>query len=210
MSHTPTLDECITAAIESRLKEVHTGMPAKVTRYDVTKQLCDAAPLIKTRFLDESGAAIVQELPVVTNIPVVFPGSGNFGLTFPVAVGDVVWLAFSESSLDKWKSQGGTVDPVDPRRHALADAVAVVGLRPFNSPFAGDGQFITIGSKDGQAQFVALANKVLDELVLLKDVFTAWTPVPNDGGAVLKTALTTLITGGWPHSVASATVKIKG
>lgn len=227
MSRTPTMAEVILAAIESRLMEVHTGIPAKVTRYDAAKQLIDAAPLIKTRFFNENGESIVEALPVVTNVPVIFPGSGNFGMTFPVAVGETVWLAFSEASLDKWKSQGGTVDPLDPRKHALADAVAMVGLRPFSSPFGGDSQYIMIGSKNGVADFVAVATKVQNELNALRTAFlnhghnvtTAGSPAAQVGttgtpGTALPVPapvppLVPMVVAA-VGSVGSATVKIKG
>jgi hypothetical protein len=59
------------------------------------------------------------------------------------------------------------------------------------------------------AEFVALATKVLTELTALKAAILGWTPVPNDGGAALKTALTLLFTGPpvWPGSVASEVLK---
>lgn len=55
--------------------------------------------------------------------------------------------------------------------------------------------------------YLALANSVNTELNALKSVFSAWVPVPGDGGAVLKTALSGLISSGWPHNVSSSTVK---
>lgn len=52
--------------------------------------------------------------------------------------------------------------------------------------------------------FVALASHVDAELNALKTVFSGWTPVPNDGGAALKTA----VASGWnPSTVAATKVK---
>lgn len=50
------------------------------------------------------------------------------------------------------------------------------------------------------ADFVALAAKVDEQFTALKNIFTSWTVVPNDGGAALKTLL-----ADWdPASVAAA------
>lgn len=131
MSRTPSLADVFHKALDNQLLDMHFSIPARVTRYDNTKQLVDAQPLIKTAYLDEEEAQVVERLPVVTNVPVMFMSGGGFRLTLPVAVGDTVWLFFSEASLDKWLSQGGEVDPVDYRRNALTDAVAFPGVRDF-------------------------------------------------------------------------------
>jgi hypothetical protein len=47
---------------------------------------------------------------------------------------------------------------------------------------------VNLGAAVG-AEFVAQAAKVDNALSDLKDIFSAWTPVPNDGGAALKAAL---------------------
>ncbi len=216
MSQTPTLAEVLTSALDARLDRVHTSLPAKVLSYNATKQMVDVSPLIKTRFFDETGAPIVEALPVVTNVPVIFPGSGSFGLTFPVTTGDIVLLIFAESSLDKWKSQGGTVDPLDHRKHDLSDAVAIVGLRPLpnvlhNVP---DSNFITLGSDSGLSDFVALAAKTNARLANLEAAMNSHahasfgapaTPIPG----VLPVETITPGTG-IVGSVGSAVVKIKG
>ena len=215
MSRTPTLAEVIRAALDARLVDVHTAIPAKVVRYDASKCLVDAAPLVKAPVLAEDGSTSFDALPVVPNVPVSFPGAGGFRVTFPVSVGDTVLLVFSEASLERWLQFGGDVDPQDPRRFALSDAVAIPGLRSFADVEAAatdavviesNGNDVRLGTKTA-AEALALASKVDAELTALKSVFAAWVPVPGDGGLVLKTALTTLIGTGWPHATASARVK---
>jgi hypothetical protein len=123
------------AAVHAAMAGLRTMLPGKVVRYDAALQQADVQPLIKDWFLDEGEERVVEDLPVVPNVPVVFPGAGGFRVTFPVAVGDTVALLFSCSSLDRWLDQGG--GPVDPgiyHRHALMDAVAIPGLRDFAHP----------------------------------------------------------------------------
>lgn len=54
---------------------------------------------------------------------------------------------------------------------------------------------------------VALATAVNAQLGQLSTAFTNWVPVPTDGGAALKTALTALQATGWPASTAATKVK---
>jgi hypothetical protein len=178
----PALSEVISGAIEAQLLELHVSIPGKVERYDSSKQLVDVKPLIKGSYFDEEDARQVESLPVIPNVPVLFPGGGGYRVTFPVAVGDFCLLIFSDSSLDRWLSGSGQeVDPGFDHAHALTDAVALVGIRPFGAAWTkaptdeatlgkDDGVqihleagTITIGDKSG-SDYVALAQKVLDEL----------------------------------------------
>lgn len=196
--------------MRSALMDVHTAIPGEVTRYDAALQLCDVKPQVKAPVVQPDGSTEYESLPIVTNVPVVFPGAGGFRMTFPVQNGDTVLLIFSEASIDRWLEAGGDVEPGDTRRHHLADAIAVPGLHPKSKSWTGaEPGVVTIGSDVGPADFVALATKVATELNALKTAFNTWVPVPNDGGAALKAILTTLFST-WPGSVASGTVKIKG
>ncbi len=210
MSRNPTMAEVIRTALDRRWTDLRVALPGRVESYDSAKQLVQVQPLIKEPVEGEDGTVTQERLPVVTNVPVIFPSGGGMRLTFPIQAGDTGLLVFSDRSLDLWLDQGGEVAPEDARRHHVADAVFFPGLHPNNDPWSGaDTSVITIGSDSGTAQFVALANLVLDRLNELKSAINGWTPIPSDGGAALKTALTTLFTT-WPASVASATVKVKG
>lgn len=126
-----TLAGVITHAVDRRLANVHTCIPAKVTRYDETLQQVDAQPLVKAVYRNEQGEQLVESLPLVVNVPVMFPGAGKYRITFPVEVDTTVLLLFTEASLDKWLAQGGEVDPLDGRRFHLSDGIALLGLHDF-------------------------------------------------------------------------------
>ena len=192
------------------MAELRVSCPAKVVSWDASKQLADVKPLVKDIFEGEDGEVQHVSIPVITNVPVVFPGAGGMRITFPVAVGDTVHLVFCDRSIDAWLDQGGETSPTDQRRHHIADAVAYPGLHPNNAAWAGleDG-VVTVGSSTGASEFVATAQRVADALQTIKTLFTSWVVVPNDGGAALK-ALATANLASWPPSVASATVKIRG
>lgn len=159
-ARTRTLAEVIDLAITARLAGLHTQLPARVERYDPGRQLVDVVPLLLGQFEDDDEGVLVQALPVITNVPVVFPGSGGYRLTFPVQAGDTVWLSFGERSIDEWKTLGGQVSPADPRQHALSDAVALVGLRDGQHPWSGAAQdHATLGA-DGGAQIHIHQNQI--------------------------------------------------
>lgn len=209
----PSFAEVVTRAIDSRLIDLHTALPAKVTRYDASKQQCDAKPLIKSFYETEEGTWVSSSLPVVTNVPVSFPGGGGFRLVFPLQPGDIVLLVFAEGSLDKWLAQGGEVDPIDPRRHALSDAIAIPGLRSFNEPWSdAEGSFITLGSDSGSADFVALAAKVNARLDAIQTTLAGHQHLSAGSGSPTTPAPPgpTSQDPGGTNAVGSATVKVKG
>lgn len=173
---TPTIIEALQTLARRATQDIRIATPARVTRYDANLQQIDAQPLIKESYQDEQGERIAEALPVICNVPVVFPGAGPFRVTFPISEGDEVLLVFSASSLDVWLSEGGLVDPLHDGRFSLSDAFALPGVRSFKTPLASsptdrltlghdegaqiniDETTIRLGTETGQ--LVALSNKV--------------------------------------------------
>lgn len=191
-TRTPTPQEVLDKWRQSILRDLRVSMPARVEKYDSTTQLADLKPLIADFFFDEDDAPTSIELPVVTNVPVCWPGGGGFHMTAPLARGDVVTLLVCDRSLDAWLAQGGIQAPVDQRRHNLSDAVALAGLHDNTKAIPSvptDG--IALG-KDGGTQVkvtssqiqlggtgddVACASKVVTELNRLWTAIVAHTHV---------------------------------
>jgi len=126
-----TLEEVIRIAIENRLSSLHIAMPGQVVSHDPQKNCVSVQPVLKRKY--ESNDEVVK-LPVINNVPVVFPRAGNAYISLPISAGDVVQLLFSERSIDLWKAKGGVVDPDDPRKFHLSDAVAIPGGYPLCDP----------------------------------------------------------------------------
>lgn len=120
----PTDTEVLRVAIEAALNETHTCLPAVIESFDATTQTAKVNPSI--RRIIYSGDKI--NIPPIINVPVMFPSSGGFSLTFPVSSGDEVLLVFSERSIDTWLQSGGIQDPLDRRKHDYSDAVAIMGI----------------------------------------------------------------------------------
>lgn len=105
---------------------IATGMPAIVMAVDEyeDKQFITVKPSISR--LMETGQVISNDEIVIDDVPVVFPSGGGALLSFPLKVGDVVWLSFSQRNLEDWVySDGqGEVIPSDSRHFSMTDAVA--------------------------------------------------------------------------------------
>lgn len=151
MSGEPSLHKAIKDTIESRLTDLNVCLPGKVVKVDVSAGKCDVQPLIKRKF----GDGTIVDLPVITNVPIANYRAGKAAVYLPLHVGDMVQLTFAQRSLDIWLSKGGTVDPKDPRKHHISDAIAYPGVYPFSDPPSGaDANNIVI--KNDQAVLTVL------------------------------------------------------
>ena len=126
-----TLPDAIRQAILYQLNNIHTALPAQFVSYDYTTQKATVQPTLNKVWADGT----TTQLPEMVNVPVIFPNSGGASITFPINQGDTCLLVMLERSMDDWISQGGLVNPNDPRTFDLSDAVAIPGLLPFNSTF---------------------------------------------------------------------------
>lgn len=203
----PGLDDVIETALEERMSDLYIALPGVVQAYDATTQKVSVAPSAKVAHTDEDGRRVVQALPVVTGVPVMFPGGGGFTVTFPIAVGDTVLLVFANASLDKWKSGAGGSGAVDPEfysRHPISDAIAIPGLRNFrNARSSVPTDHVRIGVDGAAAQGAALGDVVKGVLDGIRTIFNAHTHTcPAGTSAPPATPVSSVPT------IASATVKV--
>lgn len=164
------LSEVIELAISKALYETHVMLPAVVTQVR-GNQLVDIQPQLRRRY----ATGDLVTLPVIQNVPVQLLAGKTWWFKGPIAVGDVGMAIFSERSLDNWKVGGGFVDPKDPRKHHLADAVFIPGLASKATQVPGDPAALII--HNASAEIHALpggkfkikndSNELLDLLVQL-------------------------------------------
>jgi hypothetical protein len=137
-------DEGLEGVIFSVLKNIHTAMPAQVVSFDADRQTCSVQPALMRKKKD----AEAQPLPVLEDVPIVYPGSGGFWLTFPLVEGAFVLLVFSERALDAWLQGGGVADPAKKRMFSLSDAFAIPGVNPFPDKLTAIGEGLTLRNRD--------------------------------------------------------------
>lgn len=126
-----TLASVIRQGVENRLKDVHTAMPGIIRTFNATEQTASVQPGIRRVFKErgiESDTLIEEDLPLLINVPVIFPRGGGFSMTFPVQPDDECLIVFNERSIDGWHLDGEVKKPSARRMHALSDAVVYVGL----------------------------------------------------------------------------------
>jgi hypothetical protein len=187
----PSWEEVITTAIQAALFNLHTGLPAKIVSYDPSKQSATVQPCLKRVFVDptDDTKTITLTPPPITNVPVSFPAGGGWSLTWQFAAGDVVYLGFSERSIDRWLEAppGQNVDPLDSRRFHLSDAVAIASIRQRTDPLAGAARGgMRLGRDDGSTEIQIFEDGTIlvkGERVLLAG--EAGAPVARAGDPVL-------------------------
>ncbi len=139
------LDTGLAEIFDSLMSEIHTCMPGQVTAFDADTQTVSVRPCLKRKFLGETDPV---ELPIIDDVPVVYPGSGDLWLVFPVEVDSYVLLVFSERAIATWMNDGGVVDPAANRKFKLSDAVAIPGMLPSPVQFSGAVEANTIAIRD--------------------------------------------------------------
>jgi len=154
VSRTPELGELLELTARSWIGEVHTALPGKIVEYYPETQKADVKPLIKRRIVHEDGSELLEEIPIIPDVPVQFMRGGGFFLTLPLVPGDLVCLHFMERSIDNYLSgEGEDTDPDEFRTHDLSDAVAVPGFYPFKRPIKDiDSANLVLGLDDGGIQ----------------------------------------------------------
>jgi hypothetical protein len=124
---TTDMDVGLAAVFESLLAGIHTCTIGKVTAFDRTNETVSVQPVLKRKY---KGVDDPQEMAVITDVPVVWLGSGNLWLTVDIEVDSYVLLVFCERSIANWIDRGGVVDPQRSRRFDESDAIAIPGINP--------------------------------------------------------------------------------
>lgn len=200
----PTHPEIWKAAFALAAADLRVALPARVESYDAASQTCSAQVLIPDAYVDTDGEAQTRRVAVVTRVPVLFPRSGSFGVTFPISVGDTVMLLFSSSDLDQFFALGGERDPLTHRHHNLSDAVAIPGM--FASPDARtdaptDALVVNGAVKLGDSS-ASDAVVLASDLAMLRQALSSATIVAGAGGAAgVVAAADTLANAASPGAV---------
>jgi hypothetical protein len=172
VTETNTLASALNTVFESLISDVHTALPGRIEKYEFATQKAQVKPLIKRKYLDGE----VLDLPVLVNVPVVFPRTKKSGITFPLSKGDGVLVIFTERALERWKSSGGDSEPGDRRKFDLSDGIAIPGCFSFkDANLASNNEdleihhngFKIVIKKDGKIQVLGSGGvdlvKVLDD-----------------------------------------------
>ncbi|WP_063655246.1 Gp138 family membrane-puncturing spike protein [Candidatus Arsenophonus triatominarum] len=109
--------------------QLRVAMPGIIQSFDASKVTCVVQPAIKGTLTDSQGHVQSVNLPLLVDVPVVFPRGGGVTMTFPVKSGDECLVVFADRCIDFWWQNGGVQEAIDPRQHDLSDAFAFIGVQ---------------------------------------------------------------------------------
>ena len=118
-------EDIFEALITGKINTVKIG---EVTEFHATKPPRVSVQIAMKRLYEGKDEA--ELIPICEDVPVIYPGSGDWWLTFPIKVGSNVVLLFNDRSLAEWLDQGGIVEPLNERKFSLSDAIAIAGILP--------------------------------------------------------------------------------
>lgn len=205
--------DALDAWVGDAVAGLHVSTVGRIESYDAAKQRAEVQPMIRRGVVLEDGTRTTELHPIITDVPVVFPGSGGYSITWPIAKGDTVLLVFADQSLDRWLPRGDIVDPADDRSHTLTDAIAIPGIRPFSAPVSGapsaaGGAMVIQAPGEIQAGGSdALALKAAID-ALRTGIATASISLGAGGAAAINTAADAAVAGGGSWN--KGTSKLKG
>lgn len=120
-------EEAFRSAFDGRQVRMWTALPGIVTAVDFSKMTCSVQPAIQASIVNEDGSSTRVNLPLLLDVPIVFPSAGGFTITFPLAINDEVLVIFSSRCIDAWWQSGGVQRAMEARMHDLSDGFAIPG-----------------------------------------------------------------------------------
>lgn len=111
--------------------KIRVAVPGIVQDFDPGQQTVTVQVAIREK-LNNDGEAKWAEIPLLLDVPLVFPRAGGYILTLPIVAGDEVLVIFGDNCMDAWWQSGGVQNQIDIRRHDLSDAFAIPG--PWSQP----------------------------------------------------------------------------
>ncbi len=123
------LQEGIRSAIKGDRAELWTALPGIVQSFNPAQMTVTVQPAIQSRARASDGTETWVSLPVLRDVPVVFPCAGGFAFTLPIAQGDEVLVIFASRCIDAWWQNGGIGVQAELKMHRLNDGFAIPGPR---------------------------------------------------------------------------------
>lgn len=111
-------------AIGANLRVACVGI---VQSFDVEKLTVTVQPSGQEAYRIPNGDTETVDLPLLVDVPVWFPRSRDFIITFPIKPGDECVVLFMDRCIDGWHQSGDVQPQTESRMHDLSDGIAFVG-----------------------------------------------------------------------------------
>ncbi len=122
-------EEALQLMLENQQSGMWTALPGRITAVNRAAGTVQVQPTIQASIRLPDDTSRTQNLPVLADVPIIFPGGGGATMTFPIQPGDECLVVFSSRPIDSWWQGGGEQPAIMPRMHSLSDGFALVGVR---------------------------------------------------------------------------------
>lgn len=124
------LNDILNTWLDSRLFDIHTILPGQIEEYlGHAERKAKVKPLVKPRLKDNQTLSIQP----ISNVPVMFPSTGNFNMLYPLKKGDGCLLLFSEAAIGNYLGSNVEQDAEAGTRFQLTDCICIPGLWSFKN-----------------------------------------------------------------------------
>lgn len=123
--------------INEAMFRIRSCIPGIIQSYNPANNTAEVQPAIRERLVDDEGKVVYQALPLLINVPIVFPSTSSAKITFPINKNDQCLVIFSDLSIDHFWEKGSIQNPVEVRRHDLSDGIAIpcgISVGKVNNP----------------------------------------------------------------------------
>ena len=123
-------------AQEGHQAQMWTALPGIVTGFDPVAMTVSVQPAVQGSVKDETGNSKNVQMPLLVDVPVVFPCGGGFSLTYPIRVGDEVLVVFASRCIDGWWQGGQDIrgQPVGKGMHQNLRPRLYIRIRNLHRP----------------------------------------------------------------------------
>jgi phage baseplate assembly protein gpV len=203
----PQSDQALFDAISAGMR---VSIPGIIQSFDPDAVTCVVQPVVKGYIPTSDGAANPSNLPLLLDVPVIFPRGGGVTLTFPVKAGDECLVVFADRCIDFWHQSGGVQEAANGRMHHLADATAQVGLQSQAKKISGISTGAAQFRSDDGSTYLEIDPTTKKMKIVAPGGLEVITPLADFSEAVTVKGLLTWM-GGMVGSIASGTAaKITG
>ena len=126
--------------------DIRCCIPGIIQSYNANNNTAEIQPAIREEVVNEDNSVSYVNLPLLINVPIVFPSTKLGGVRFTLEQGDECLVVFSDLSYDNFWTSGNVQNPIEVRRHDLSDGIAIpCVLSQPNTKAVEEGLTITYG-----------------------------------------------------------------
>jgi hypothetical protein len=209
-------EETMRVILDARQVTMWTAIPGIVQSVNLTNvpvglnqpMTCVVQPALSEIVVNQNGVQKVIQLPLLLDVPIVFPSAGGFTMTLPMAANDEVLVVFSSRMIDSWWQSGKVSLAMEARMHDLSDGFAIPGPKSLPNVLPSISTtklqirnnagtvYLGVGSKFSMANAATDLSTVLNNLVTALTTFSTGLTTVNlsANAAALATTLATVTT----------------